>query len=250
MELMFLGTGAADYDWSKYGEPGVLGSTATLVDGRLLIDCGPTVADAFGRFGVNSASVEAVVFTHSHSDHFDLKALRRVAAGRRLAVFGPPSVCDAVSSFCAVHPLEYGSRFLAAGYEFLALPANHTAADVFERTFLYLVSGGGKNLLYALDTAWLPTLACRLLGKTRLDGAIWDATMSRPGDWRVFEHTDPVMFAMQRRALTDNGNFDANTRIWFDHRARTLWPADPAEQEAIARNANVLLAHDGERVNL
>ena len=79
-----------------------------------------------------------------------------------------------------------------------------------------------------------------------MDGVIWDATMSAPGDWRIFEHTDPAMFAMMRKTLTSNGNIDEKTRIWFDHRARTLWSLDPAEQEKIARRENVELAHEGE----
>ena len=37
MKIMFLGTGAADYDWSKYGQPGISGSTATLIDDHLQI---------------------------------------------------------------------------------------------------------------------------------------------------------------------------------------------------------------------
>ena len=158
--------------------------------------------------------------------------------------------CTKAEGLCQVHPVDYGSRFQAGGYDFLTLPANHTVTDIFEKTFLYLISGPDRTLLYALDTAWFPTLAYRLLGKTRLDGVIWDSTMSEPGDWRIFEHTDPVMFAMMRKTLTENGNIDERTKIWFDHRARTLWPADPAEQEKIARREKVALAHEGETVIL
>ena len=58
------------------------------------------------------------------------------------------------------------------------------------------------------------------------------------------------MFAMMRKTLTENGNIDERTRIWFDHRARTLWPSDPAGQEKIARREKVALAHEGETVIL
>lgn len=252
MKIMFIGTGAADYDWSKYGQPGISGSTATLIDGRLLIDCGPTAAAALERFGADPSKITDIVVTHGHGDHFSLDSLKRITSGRegRIQLFGTPQVCAKAEGFCRVHPVDYGSRFQAGGYEFLTLPANHTVTDIFEKTFLYLISGQGRTLLYALDTAWFPTLAYRLLGKTYLDGVIWDATMSRPGDWRIFEHTDPVMFAMMRKTLTENGNIDERTRIWFDHRARTLWPADPAEQETIARREKVALAHEGETVIL
>ena len=44
MDLMFLGCGAADYDWSNYGQEGILGSTVSLLNGHILLDCGPTAA--------------------------------------------------------------------------------------------------------------------------------------------------------------------------------------------------------------
>ena len=252
MKIMFIGTGAADYDWSKYGQPGISGSTATLIDDRLLIDCGPTAAAALERFGADPAKITDIVVTHGHGDHFSPDSLKKITAGRegKIRLFGPPQVCAKAGGFCEVHPVDYGSRFQAGGYEFLTLPANHTVTDIYEKTFLYLIVGQDRTLLYALDTAWFPTLAYRLLGKTYLNGVIWDATMSESGDWRIFEHTDPVMFSMMRKTLTENGNIDGRTRIWFDHRARTLWPAAPAEQETIARREKVALAHEGETVIL
>ena len=251
MKIFFVGTGAADYDWSKYGEPGIMGSTATLIDDSVLIDCGPSVAAALKRFGADYSKITTIVVTHSHGDHFNLDSLKTVTQGNKIELFGPATVCAKAAPYCiAVHELDYGSRFRAGDYDFLTLPANHTVTDIYEKAFLYLISGRERTLLYALDTAWFPTLAYRLLGKTYLNGVIWDATMSEPGNWRIFEHTDPAMFAMMRHTLTENGNLDGNSRIWFDHRARTLWPTDPAEQEKIARRENVLLAHDGEAVSL
>lgn len=252
MKITFIGTGAADHNWSRYGEPGILGSTATLIDDRLLIDCGPSVPAALKRFGKEYAQITDIVVTHRHSDHFSLDSLKKITAEctGRIRLFGPPQVCELAKPFCQVQALDFGSRFQAGGYDFLTLPANHTVEDIFEKTFLYLISGAQRTLLYALDTAWLPTLAYRLLAKTPLDGVIWDATMSEPCNWRNFEHTDPVMFSMMRKTLTFNGNISEKTRIWFDHRARSLWPADPEEQEAIARRENVELAREGETVIL
>ena len=87
-----------------------------------------------------------------------------------------------------------------------------------------------------------------LIRDYEVDGIIWDATMSEAGDWRVFDHSDPTMFRVIRKTLAQSRNIDEKTRIWFNHRARTLWPADPAEQEKIAVRENVELAHEGEIV--
>ena len=252
MKIMFLGTGAADYDWSRYGEPEVCGSTATLINDRLLIDCGPTVAAALERFGQQKSQITDIVVTHNHNDHFRLETLKEITAGREGGVrfFASPQLCQIAAPFCRVYPLDFGVRFRAGECDLLALPANHVVKDVAEKTFLYHIASEGRSLLYALDTAWLSSVAHRMLENIRFDGVIWDATMSEPGDWRIFDHTDPAMFAMIRKVFTDNGSIDAHTRIWFDHRARTLWPTAPAAQQEIARRENVELAHEGEIVFL
>ena len=247
MKMLFLGCGAADYNWSCYGEEGVLGSTCTLVDDSILLDCGPTVTAAMARFGVDFSQIKAIVNTHSHSDHFNLDEVRKIAAGRKLPFYGSAEACEMLADCCEVHPLTFGDEFFIDGKKFLALPSNHAVTDIREETFNYLISGD-KTLLYALDTAWMLTRARLLIGKTHIDAIVWDATMSEPDDWRIFEHSDPVMFSCIRRVLQKTGNIDENVKIWFDHRARTLWPTDPAEQEAIAAREGVMLACEGETV--
>ena len=248
MKLRFIGCGAADYDWSRYGEKGILGSTATLLNGSVLLDCGPTVAKALKRFGIDSSQITGIVNTHSHSDHFAPDVIREIATERKILFYGSLQACEQVRDFCEVRPLTFGDRFECMGCSFLALPANHAVADLKEETFNYLITENNKTLLYALDTAWMLTKARLLIGKTHIDAIVWDATMSEADDWRIFEHSDPVMFANIRRVLYTTGVIDDHVKIWFDHRARTLWPEDPAACEAIAIKENVMLAHDGETV--
>ena len=68
VELLFLGTGAADWP-SKYppsekqverGE--VRGMSSMLVNGHILIDCGPTVLDAMNRYKVNPVGITDIFF--------------------------------------------------------------------------------------------------------------------------------------------------------------------------------------------
>lgn len=247
MKMLFLGCGAADYDWSLYGEKNILGSTATLIDDSILIDCGPTVNAALKRFGVDSSQISAIVNTHNHIDHLDFEQVRVLSGNRKIPFYGSPEACSLLEDCCEIHPLTFVDEFVINGKTFLALPSNHAVENIREETFNYLISGD-KTLLYALDTAWMTTKARRLIGKTHIDAIVWDATMSEADDWRIFEHSDPVMFANIRRVLYTTGVIDDHVKIWFDHRARTLWPEDPAACEAIAIKENVMLAHDGETV--
>lgn len=247
MKLRFIGCGAADYDWSRYGEKGILGSTATLLNGSVLLDCGPTVAKALKRFGIDSSQITGIVNTHSHSDHFSVDVIKEIAQDRKIHFYGSRQSCEQLKDTCKVHPVSCGDSFELNGCTFLTLPANHAVTDLKEETFNYLITED-KTLLYALDTAWMLTKARLLIGKTHIDAIVWDATMSEADNWRIFEHSDPVMFAHIRRVLLQTGNIDDSVKIWFDHRARTLWPQDEAEQEKIARRENVMLAREGEEV--
>ena len=247
MKMLFLGCGAADYDWSRYGEEGILGSTSTLLNDTILLDCGPTVTAAMKRFNVPLEQITHIVNTHNHSDHLNFDEVRKIAALRRIDFYGSKEACAELSDCCNAHPLTFGDEFMIDGVKFLALPSNHAVQNIREETFNYLISGD-KTLLYALDTAWMLTKARLLIGKTHIDAIVWDATMSEPDNWRIFEHSDPVMFANIRRVLKQTGNIDENVKIWFDHRALTLWPQDIQAQQAIAERENVMLAMEGETV--
>ena len=248
MKLLFLGTGAADHDWSRYGEPGVLGSTASLLEDHILLDCGPTVCASLKRFGADFSKITAIVNTHSHSDHFNPEQIKELSAGRMIDFYGTPQACEKVKDFCRIHPIKSGDVFEVKNTRFLTLPANHAVTDLNEETFNYLISCNGKTLLYALDTAWMLTKARRLIGETKIDGIIWDATMSEPHDWRIFEHSDPEMFDSIRKVLIQTGNISEDVPVYFDHRARTLWPLDLSGQQKIAARHNARLALDGDTV--
>ena len=247
MKMLFLGCGAADYDWSRYGEDGVLGSTVTLLDDTILLDCGPTATAAMKKSGVEFDQVSAIVNTHSHGDHLNLDEVRKIAGKRKIPFYGSAEACAMLSDCCEVHPLTFADEFVIGNKKFLALPSNHAVQNLKEETFNYLITGD-KTLLYALDTSWLAARARRLIGKQHIDAIVWDATMSEADDWRIFEHSDPVMFSHTRKVLKSDGVIDDDVKIWFDHRARTLWPEDPTEQEKIAARENVMLAHEGETV--
>ena len=85
MEVLLLGTGSAD-GWpnafcgcascasSREGGE-VRGQTAVLVDGRLLLDCGPEAPRAAERFGRSLRDVRSILLTHDHPDHVGPAAL-------------------------------------------------------------------------------------------------------------------------------------------------------------------------------
>jgi phosphoribosyl 1,2-cyclic phosphodiesterase len=80
MELLFLGTGAAD--WSPKHKGGALYRrlSSALVNDDLLIDPGPCIYEYAEDFGTPDLfkNVKNVILTHSHSDHFNARSLIRL----------------------------------------------------------------------------------------------------------------------------------------------------------------------------
>src|SRR5687768_15151716 len=93
VSVRFLGSGDA------FGSGGRFQTCILLTsgDGAMLIDCGASSLIAMKRFGVDPNSVDAVLLTHLHGDHFgglpflilDGQFSRRA---RPLTIAGPPGV--------------------------------------------------------------------------------------------------------------------------------------------------------------
>ena len=107
MEVLLLGTGSADgwpnafcecasCRWAR--DTGTLRlTTSALVDGVLLLDCGPHTAAQAQRAGTDLARVRHVLLTHDHPDHSSPMALlTRSWAGREepLHVHAPAPVIE------------------------------------------------------------------------------------------------------------------------------------------------------------
>ena len=251
MKLQFIGTGAADFDWSRYGEAGILGSSATLIDGHILIDCGVTAAKALEHFQIARQQISDVVITHNHIDHFDLEVLKKVSAGRRVRLFASTQICEKAENICDVFPVHHRDKFSIGDYRFTALPADHPVDDPAEETFLYTVCHQGKSLLYALDTANITAAAFSLLGECVFDGIVWDATCANDANlWMDFYHSNPAVFRKMRKALTVLGKMKSSCKVIFSHRARQFWPHDPEKLRAIAETENAVIPADGEIVEI
>ncbi len=237
-DFLFLGTGAADWDWSRYGRRGVRGSCATLVNGRVLLDCGATGFRSLVRWGVSPRALREVWFTHSHGDHcFPPEVAALLAArGPRAAPLRLRGTAPLLERLAAalgaapggrfeLRPFEPLEPFRAQGWLATALPANHVGAIRGETCVHYLVRGPRKSFLYALDGAWMTARARHAIGRAPLDLVVWDATVEQPGDWRIFEHNDLSMVRAVSGRLAADGVVRPDTVQVLDHLARTLWHA-------------------------
>ncbi len=153
-------------------------------DGWVLLDCGATALLAMDRFGVDPATIDAVVVTHFHGDHigglpflimeseFNVRQdASRSSRTRPLVLAGPAGIEERVRQIAAL--FEYSASFDAARdrgmLTFIELapgrpvrvgpvtaavfPAKHTPEAISLR-----IGYGDKTIAYSGDTAWTDTL--------------------------------------------------------------------------------------------
>ena len=65
MELTLLGTGCPSVDHKRFGPSNLISTKKT----KLIVDCGSGITQRLQELKVSSADIDALLFTHLHSDH-------------------------------------------------------------------------------------------------------------------------------------------------------------------------------------
>jgi ribonuclease BN (tRNA processing enzyme) len=179
MELRFIGSGDA------FGSGGRFNTCflVTGAGGRFLIDCGASSLVALKHAAIDPASIDAVVVSHLHGDHFGglpfLLLDARLMAKRTtpLLLCGPPGLAarlraaqEALFPGSSERPLGFAleHRALAAGarcdtghFAVTPFPAIH---DAGAPCYSLRIECEGKVIAYSGDTEWNDDLAAAARG--------------------------------------------------------------------------------------
>ena len=263
VELLFLGTGAAN--WPKKYPPltqklsrgQTRGMSSMLINGHILIDCGPTVLDVMKRYNVASAGITDILLTHTHSDHLHEASILKIANSRDAALgplkfWGDPEALKKVpdSDRIEKRPVGVAQSFNIEGLAITGLESNHLVDGSKEKCLIYLIEGVTRSVLYATDGAWLLTSTWNHLRKKRLDAIIWDATCGEgEGDPRIFSHNDLTMIRHMNASLLKGKILKPDAKIILTHIARKLHPAHEVLEKRLLPEG-LIPAYDGMSVVL
>jgi len=260
IEIFFTGTGAADWP-SQYPSPGThierggfRGNASIVLDSTIMIDCGPTVPDALVFHKIDTSSLTDLFITHSHGDHIQTDALRKLAELKndngKIVLRGDASALERAmppEGFDFI-PLDLMETVQTGGLRITALPANHVVAGSVETPLHYLIEKGDKRILYATDGAWLLKQTWLYLKEKPLDAVIWDATIGDiTGDWRIFEHNSLSMIRLMIDTLRAQEVLKPGAGNILTHMAQTLWESHREVEKMLAKE-NIVPAWDGMRV--
>jgi adenosylcobinamide kinase / adenosylcobinamide-phosphate guanylyltransferase len=254
IDLRLLGTGSAD-GWpnphcscascaAARAEGRLRGQTAALLDGTLLLDCGPETPHAAQRAGLDLTGLRHVLITHAHPDHCSPAFLlfRSWVGEAPLDVVGPPEVVEAARHwvapdspvvFTAVSP---GTSLRLGSYDVAVLAARHGAAG---SSVLYDVSGPSGRLLYATDTGPLPDETVAAVRDAAFDVVLLEETF---GDFLTHgtDHLDLATFPDQLRRLRSVGAVTRDTDVVAVHLSHHNPPTAELQRRLAAWGARVV----------
>jgi ribonuclease BN (tRNA processing enzyme) len=144
------------------------------VPGRsVLLECGPTALHSLKRLAIDTASIDAVLLSHLHGDHFGgvpflfLEYRYEQPRTRPLTIYGPPEterrvrgLFAALYERTATEPLPFPLRFveLPAGrrseVEGIRVLPIETPHDPSLICYAYRMDVAGRAILFSGDTAW------------------------------------------------------------------------------------------------
>jgi phosphoribosyl 1,2-cyclic phosphate phosphodiesterase len=196
MTIQLLGTGAADgipalFTQCRVGNQAFDPTNkncrtraAGLIDGRIKLDLGPDTLAQVQRNKVDPLDWEAIVFTHSHEDHFTVSELQYALYPFNPNEFAPftiycnPTVKWLIEARYPDWPFEIVQTNLfetieIAGCKMTPVRAKHAEPEecqnlIFEKE--------GKVFGYMTDTGWWPDETWEYLQQVRFDAMVIECT--------------------------------------------------------------------------
>ena len=221
MKIRILGSGYGECKIKKQTSKDFRRRGGVLIDEKILIDAPADLHENVISLGFSDAFDEVydVIISHSHSGHFSVETVMRLARGRKIRVYASdytlsllPDVYEIekipILPFC---PVEIGE------YKLTALPANHETDAPDELCYNFIISRD-KSLLYALDTGFLSYATFRALENIKIDAIIGDCVLEARGACReCIRHGNLDSARAIRDILISAGTCSENVKYILSH---------------------------------
>ncbi len=257
MQILFLGTGAADWDIKKrshYGE--FRRFSSAIIDNSLLIDPGPHIFD-FAEKTNNPClfnNVKNIIVTHSHHDHFDSQTVSKLCSEHSPRLWGDAGAMRKLTK--ELSPTDLGKIAFTAtivnkkididnSCSILPLRANHSTSDADETCLNYIIECNGKTIFYGLDSGWILFDSWQIMKDYKFDAFIMEATIGDvEGDYRVFGHNNLQMIEIMLSSIKGQKILNNDAKVIVSHMAKTLHTSHKKLQKRLEKSG-IVPAFDG-----
>lgn len=263
MKIRLLGTGGADGIPSLYSNDRVCENarklkgkeirtrSGALIDNQVKIDYPPDTFTQLIRDGLDAREWIALIFTHSHADHFAFAELQYGlfpfldAEMSEFPIYGNESICHMIRTVYDSWPLEiiatpsFQSREIAE-YTYTPIQAYHMIDEDAQNI---LLADGEVTFLYATDTGYWQEPTWEFLQGVKLDGLVIECTEGRRRS-EYFGHLDINACLKVVERLRTMGTLDGGAVVYTTHHAHT-GDVTHAELEDILGPHGIAPGYDG-----
>lgn len=253
MTIRLLGTGCADgvpafYSSSEvsryareHGGKDIRTRSAALIDGHLKLDLAPDNHAQLIRDGLDAQDWSAILFTHSHADHFALEELQYALFPfndneyAHFTIYGNAEICARLRCAYPDWPFEIVETksfqpFTHAEYRITPIHAYH---KLDEDAHNFIIQDGSKTLLYGTDTGIWEEHTWEFLKDFNLDGLVIECTDGFFGsDYDGHLDVEECLRVVQR--LRDQGTVLDHTVIYTTHHGHNGGATHAKLEEALS----------------
>lgn len=206
MKIQFLGTAAAEgwpaifcqckpcLEARRLGGKNIRSRSSVLINEKCLVDFPPDSFSHALKYGIELGTVDQLLVTHSHSDHFYPEDLMMMYPGyayknnqdHLLNIWGNGGVMSELErvilrekeegstpkGFCQ-HLVRAGESFQAGDLTVQALWAKHKPN---EESLLFAIRDESHSIFYANDSGWFPEKTWEQLANWQFDLVLFDCT--------------------------------------------------------------------------
>ena len=276
MKIHYLGTAAAERipatfcncrvcrDAIRLGGKNIMTHSQVLLDDTLLVDLSTDTWQHFLAMGKTLESVEHVLITHSHSDHFSVDefilrgtgsakdptaGILNLYAGEtvlgmirnRLSQFSEEKR-ESIECRVKLHPIAYYKPFSVAGFTVTPLPAVHAGA---EDAHIFLIEKNGKAMFYGNDTGVFSEEIDEYLAENQKHVDLLSLDCTKGNQPFTYNHH---MSMAEGRLIADRffakGILDSSSLLYYTHFSHNCQNTHD-ELAEIAKDYGFSITHDG-----
>ena len=251
-ELIFLGTGAANYKLEEK-DADFRRNSSVLIDKKLLIDPGPHIFDYIESFGCEDLfdKLETILITHSHGDHFSPESVYRLAENRKITIACDGHKKEILGNHKNIEYTELNpyKDYSINGYTITPILANHLiVSQGNHHAFHFIIKDShGKTLFYGLDGSWFLKPSWMRMCEEKYDIMVLEVTVGEINDGRIFEHNSIPMCRDMVQQIRSKNLLASDGRIIASHLAKGLIPPHK-EAEKIFGSFGVETAYDSMKI--
>lgn len=249
MKIRMLGTGFGECKVKKKSSKDFRRRGGVLIDDKILIDAPEDIFDVAEDLGFSDMfnKVSDVIISHSHTSHFSVETVLKLAKIGGVRVYATGKVLELIPDTAGIEKIKLSTSLpIQIGeYTLYSVQANH-ATDIKGEMCLNFVLSRDKTLLYAVDGGGINFSAWKTLTHLKIDAVIMDCALgnSEPS-YALTLHNNAVAVKLLRDILISGGICEPTSKFILTHIPTDRKHSIHDELASAVRPYGMYVAYDG-----